>query len=219
MGYSGLTGRSLKVLAALIQFGLLERAGKGDVRVTQRAVEILHGIDPADRNEAMLEAALAPQLFRDIHERFPDGIPAESAIKSFLIKQDFMDVAIGPAINAFMETYRAVEHIRESESHGGASSDASDSGQAQQETPMQPQPQPFVAASDPVTASAIASGIPDLNKINMDIRGDRVLLSGLLDVRGLRLLKKRIESLEALLAPLDPEDDAIVVMGDDVRPN
>lgn len=60
MGYSGLTGRSLKVLAALIQFGLLERAGKGDVRVTQRAVEILHGIDPADRNEAMLEAVVAP---------------------------------------------------------------------------------------------------------------------------------------------------------------
>lgn len=118
MGYSGLTGRSMKVLADLIQFNLLEKEGKGNVKVTQLAVDILHGIDPADRHQAKMEAALAPQLFKDIHERFPDGIPSENAIRSYLIQQDFQDAAINPAITAFMETYRAVEDMRESESHG-----------------------------------------------------------------------------------------------------
>ena len=118
MGYSGLTGRSMKVLADLIQFNLLEKEGKGNVKVSQLAVDILHGIDAADRHQAKLEAALAPQLFKDIHERFPDGVPSENAIRSYLIQQDFQDAAIGPAITAFMETYRAVEDMRESKSHG-----------------------------------------------------------------------------------------------------
>lgn len=199
MGYSGLTGRSLKVLAALLQFGLLEKAGKGDVRVTRRSVEILHGIEQSDRDEAKLEAALAPQLFRDIHERFPDGIPAESAIRSFLIKQDFQDVAIGPAINAFLETYRWVEDIRESESHGDEVEDVPESPEKPQEPPMQAQPilaQPLVAA-----ATAFANPVPgDLNQINMDIRGDKVMVSGLLDAKGLAILEKKIAALKVLLA-------------------
>lgn len=115
MGYNGLTGRSMKVLSDLIQFNLLEKEGKGNVKVSQLGVDALHGIDPNDRQQAKLEAALSPQLFRDIHERFPDGIPSETAIRSFLIQQDFMDAAIGPAINAFLETFRAVEDIRERE--------------------------------------------------------------------------------------------------------
>lgn len=210
MGYSGLTGRSLKVLAALLQFGLLEKAGKGDVRVTRRSVEILHGIEQSDRDEAKLEAALAPQLFRDIHERFPDGIPAENAIRSFLIKQDFQDVAIGPAINAFLETYRWVEDIRASESHGEEADDAPGSVQTTEpETPMQTQP--VAAAPLPATpARAFASGVLDLNKICMNIEGDRVLVSGLFDLRGLRALKRKIEGLEALLAPDEELGDANV---------
>lgn len=203
MGYSGLTGRSMKVLADLIQFDLLEKAGKGDVKVTQLAVDILHGIEPSVRTQATIDAALAPQLFKDIHDRFPDGIPSENAIRSFLIQQDFMDAAIGPAINAFMETYRAVEHIRESESHCDEADDAPNSAQTNEpETPMQPQPVMATAASAP-PPRAFASGVPDLNKINMNIEGDRVLVSGLFDLRGLRALKRKIEGLEALLAPDD----------------
>ena len=49
----------------------------------------------------------------------------------------------------------------------------------------------------------------------MDIRGDQVLLSGLLNIKGLRMLKKRIESLEALLEPVTDDEDAVVVLGDE----
>ena len=66
------------------------------------------------------------------------------------------------------------------------------------------QSQPLLASPTALMAVGYANPAPsDLNKINMDIRGDQVLLSGLLDLKGLRLLEKRIEGLKALLAPLD----------------
>lgn len=206
MGYSGLTGRSMKVLAALLQFGLLEKTGKGDVKVTQRAVEILHGIDPEDRNEAMLDAARAPQLFQDILERFPDGIPSEGVIRSYLIQQDFIDAAIGPAINAFMETYRAVEHIRESESHGDGADEAPDSAPSNAETIMHPQPTPQPLNPAPIPAFA-ALPEPSLNKINMNIQGDQVMISGLLNLKGLAQLEQRINALKLLLTPIVGAND------------
>lgn len=157
MGYTGLTGRSMKVLADLIQFNLLEKEGKGNVKVSQLAVDILHGIDPKDRQQATLEAALAPQLFKDIHERFPDGIPSENAIRSYLIQQDFQDAAISPAITAFMETYRAVEDIRESESHGALVLYAENTGEqdAAKATGNNPPPPP---PPPPPPAGANVSG-------------------------------------------------------------
>jgi hypothetical protein len=199
MGYSGLTGRSMKVLSALLQFGLLEKTGVGDVKVTQRAVDILHGIDESDRNEAMLEAAYAPQLFRDIHGRFPDGIPSEGVIRSYLIQQDFVDVAISPAITAFMETYRSVEHIRESGQHVDEFDEVADASDTNQEVQIKkvvtPQTQTL---SPPLIVQSPA--ISELNKINMDIRGDQVSISGLLNLKGLELLEKKIAALKTLLS-------------------
>lgn len=216
LGYSGLTGRSMKVLADLVQFNLLEKTGKGDVKVTQLAVDILHGIDPADRQQAMLEAALAPQLFKDIHDRFPDGIPSENAIKSYLIQQDFMDVAIGPAISAFMSTYRAVEHIRESESHGGGGEEAPESVHANEpkeqivSTAPQIVPQhatPVLAASGDMPAILSALAKADLNDIGMSIVGGRIAVAGMLDLKGLRALKRKIIGMEALLAVDEDGED------------
>jgi hypothetical protein len=207
MGYSGLTGRSMKVLSALLQFGLLEKTGKGDVKVTQRSVEILHGIDESDRDEAILEAAYAPQLFRDIHERFPEGVPSESVIRSYLIQQDFVDVAIGPAIKAFMETYRTVQHMRDDEQHVETFVDVNDAtGQKQDAVVQKAVPLPATPVILPISTSA------DLNKINMDIRGEQVAISAILDLRGLSLLEKKITALKLLLAvyseAIDTDDDS-----------
>lgn len=207
MGYSGLTGRSMKVLSALLQFGLLEKAGTGDVKVTQRAVDILHGIDESDRNEATLDAAYAPQLFRDIHERFPDGIPSEGVIRSYLIQQDFVDVAISPAITAFMETYRAVEHIRENARNVKLVDESAVETDDHFEALIKEADSPSVMiASAPLALQRPVDG--ELNKINMDIRGDKVSINGLLDLKGLVLLEKKIEALKMLLTVYHEANDA-----------
>ena len=50
-----------------------------------------------------------------------------------------------------------------------------------------------------------------LNKINMDIRGDQVSISGLLNFKGLELLEKKIAALKLLLTVYTDANDT----GDD----
>lgn len=206
MGYSGLTGRSLTVIAALAQYGLIDRAGKGDVKVSRRAVDILHAVDEADQAEAIQEAAFAPKLFMQLRERFPEGVPSQNALRSYLIQQEFADVAIGPAITAYLETNAFAENTKVSGSYSGADDEDAESPPQAKEISMQPQTS-AVAVGQPISIPAFAGGITDLNKINMDIRGEQVMISGLLDLKGLAQLEQRIRALKLLLTPIYEAND------------
>jgi hypothetical protein len=46
----------------------------------------------------------------------------------------------------------------------------------------------------------------ELNKPIMNIHDDKVMISGLFDLKGLRLLEKRIAGLKALMEPDDEAD-------------
>lgn len=117
LGYTGISGRSATVLANLAQYGLLEKAGKNEVRVTSRAVEILHPDSQASKLAAIREAAREPELFQRVLERFTDGLPSANALHSFFVKEGFTDTAIPSAIRAFQETFASVENANESESY------------------------------------------------------------------------------------------------------
>lgn len=138
MGYSGLTGRSLKLLGALAHYDLVKPSGKGNLQVTPIAVDILHGISPDDRKAALGHAGSAPKLFKSIRDRFTDGIPSENVIRSFLIQQGYADAAIGPAVKAFLETSRFLENAGVYDSHGVADENESDALVSEDvETPVQ----------------------------------------------------------------------------------
>ncbi len=206
MGYAGLTGRSLTVLGSLSQYGLVEKAGKGDLKVTRRAVEILHPVEEAHRAEAVVEAAQAPSLFRTLHERFPEGVPSENALRSFLIQQNFNDVAIGPAISAFRETIAFAEKAKESGRTGPSSPEPEES----RSQPLRME-DVVTAAIEPAPTPAarpapMSLNDAELNKITMNIEGDRVFVSGVLDLKGLRTLERRIATLKALLTDEDEEE-------------
>lgn len=116
-GYSGISGRSAKVLADLAMYGLLERAGKSETRVSRRAVEILHPDSPGSKGNAIRDAAYEPELFQRVRERFPDGLPSSAALKSYLLREGFTDAAINQAIRAYLETAEFVEQQNLSESY------------------------------------------------------------------------------------------------------
>jgi hypothetical protein len=118
MGYTGLTGRSAKVLADLSHFGLLEKAGKGGVRVSRCAVDILYPATPAGRRTALIEAAFAPTLFSELNDHFLDGVPSENALRSYLMRHGFASAAIPPVVNGYLETCRLIQQEGASESHG-----------------------------------------------------------------------------------------------------
>ncbi len=115
MGYSGLNGKSLAVLAALGRFGLLE--GRGErTRVTDLAVRIL-AFPPgsAERRAALLEAANRPELFVELDERFPRGQASDAAIRAWLITRGF----IPPAAEATVRAYRETKQLLEAEGDVG----------------------------------------------------------------------------------------------------
>ncbi|WP_454685618.1 hypothetical protein [Agrobacterium leguminum] len=119
IGYSALSGPAAKALAALAAYGLFDRAGKGEARVTPRAIAILHAANDDERRLHLLEAASAPPLFSELRDRFSGiAIPPESGVLTYLNRQGFNPNAVRPAANAFLETMRFVEELKASESYG-----------------------------------------------------------------------------------------------------
>ncbi|WP_148043729.1 hypothetical protein [Paracoccus methylarcula] len=118
LGYSGLSGPANKALAALASFGLVERAGKGMMRVTSRARSILHPDSSADRARELREAALEPKLFREIKDRFEDiQVPPMDGVLTYLNREGFNPSAVSPAAKAFVTTMQFIQSLGESESH------------------------------------------------------------------------------------------------------
>ena len=128
IGFSSLSGPANKALAALAAYGLLERAGKGEARVTERTRAILHANSEQERRGNLRAAALEPSLFRELRERF-DGIavPPEEGVVTFLHRQGFNPTAIRPAAKAFLQTMSYLEELRAIESHGSKPSNGRES--------------------------------------------------------------------------------------------
>src|ERR1700733_2949170 len=116
IGYSGATGPANAALAALGSYGLVERAGKGQLRVSSRARAILHANDDRERTENLLTAAYEPDLFREIRDRFAGiAVPPEEGVITYLNRQGFNPSAVKPAAKAFLHTATYVEELRGSE--------------------------------------------------------------------------------------------------------
>lgn len=118
LGYVGLSGASDKILGSLAHYNLLERAGKGQVRVTQTAVDILHPATPSGKKDALQLAAFSPSIFAEIRDHFSDGPPSEHALKSWLMREEFLDRAILPVTKAYLGTCLFLEQERAIESGG-----------------------------------------------------------------------------------------------------
>jgi len=117
IGYSGQSGASDKALASLAHYGLTEKTGKGEIRVSQLALDIIHP-DPNDtgaRRQSLREAGFNPGIFKELRERFGDHV-SEDTLRTYLIRNNFQDIAINPVINAYMETCRYLEQEKAFES-------------------------------------------------------------------------------------------------------
>ena len=104
MGYKGLNGGSLPVIAALGQYSLLE--GRGDETcVSDIALKIVaHEPGESVRYRAMEEAASAPELFLELHKRFPNGSASDAAIRAHLLMSKFLPSATDTVIRSYRET-------------------------------------------------------------------------------------------------------------------
>lgn len=146
MGYSGVSGRSLKSLSALIKYGLLESAGDSGLRVSKRALAILFPDPEAPRTkqQALLDAAHSPALFATIFGRWKNR-PSEISLQSYLAHQEFNTNSVEQVTRAFYETYDLVsDHLSSYDSSGRKPADDEDADE--EDEPME----------QPVTAQAKA---------------------------------------------------------------
>jgi hypothetical protein len=117
MGYNTLNGASATAISALHKYGLLERVGD-EVKVSDRALRILHPESPAERSGAILEAAHEPPLFGELAERFPGRLPSDDLLRNFLIRRGFAPGAVTAVMLAYRETSEMAE--REGAAHDSA---------------------------------------------------------------------------------------------------
>lgn len=129
IGYTGKSGASDKALAALTHFGLTDKVGKGSVRVSQLAMDILHPdpTDPHGKERALLEAGMKPQLYKELRAHFPDHV-SEDTLRSYLLRIGFNSTSLPPAMSSYFETLRFLEQSKafESAGKGGETGEESD---------------------------------------------------------------------------------------------
>ena len=128
IGFSALSGPANKALAALSSYGLVQRAGKGEIRVTERARAILHATSDEEKRRSLREASSEPRLFRDILERFPDIKPPKDGVLAYLAREGFNQNVINRAANAFLDTMSYIEEESVTESHGSTEDAMRESG-------------------------------------------------------------------------------------------
>jgi len=118
LGYTTLNGASASALASLKQYGLTADAGKGLLRLTPLALDILEPESDASRRAALATAAFKPELFAALQERFPERLPSEPNLRAHLLRQHFTSAAIKSVIPAYLETCEYLASAQGSERTG-----------------------------------------------------------------------------------------------------
>lgn len=107
-GYDEKSSATRSTVSALKQFGLLQDIGGGDsreVRLTDRALDILHPHDPANRDSAIQAAAMGPKIYGDIFAKFPMGIPTQDhIISAYLLRDKEFNRKV---VDGFINNFRA----------------------------------------------------------------------------------------------------------------
>jgi len=94
--------------AALVKYGLLEYlSGQGrdkQVRLTQLAIEAInHPVGSKERESALKKAALNPEIYKEIWEKYQGQLPDDSVIKPYLLIQKHFNNSY---VNGFLADFR-----------------------------------------------------------------------------------------------------------------
>lgn len=214
MGFSGLSGASDRALSALLHFGLAEKVRKGELRVTDLALKIIHPNDAAERRQALHEAGFSPELFKELRERYPESPPSRETLTSYLSRSGFASAAISPASRAYLETCAFLQRegaydLTESDHFGEtvSSSEDGDAAQTKAESANTPTPEGHIYGGSTRSTPFKQGRELMLNEPYLDVRGTReVHIEGVFNREGLEALENTIVALKLLLKAQPPEE-------------
>jgi hypothetical protein len=164
LGYGGLNGRSLMVLGALRQYGILEASGEG-LRVSEDAVTYYELKEGAEWEDAVRRLVYHPSLFDSLRVQFGDTLPSEATLKHSLIKQGFLPKAAEEVIEVYRENQKLVQSLtkRYNENEQDAQEDAMTT---QPYSPPMPQP-----SSPTVSVQSFSFPLSPDSKADLQLRG------------------------------------------------
>lgn len=126
-GYKSINGASLRALAGVRQYGLLDSPEAKVVKVSPTALTII--LEPEgseERDAAIREAAESPSMFQEILGQYPDDLPSDPAVVSWLVRtHNFSETAAKSLIASYRETMALVKRLPKPdiEVEGGSSDD------------------------------------------------------------------------------------------------
>ncbi len=112
MGYTSLNGNSATAISSLKKFGLLEDEGK-ELKISPEALTIL--VEPMgspERARKIVEIAFRPALFQSLSTAYPGRAPNDEILRSFLLRNGFVQSTVDLPIRAYRETMELVEKER-----------------------------------------------------------------------------------------------------------
>lgn len=130
-GFGALSGPARGAISALRKYGLLESTS-GGAKLSDLAVRILHSATAADKQAAVREAALKPELFRRLSTSHAQA--SDDALRAHLIGQQKFTTR---GAEAFVESFRDALRL------AGPTQVDNDSG----DQPSDPESQPTATAS------------------------------------------------------------------------
>lgn len=104
LGYTSLSGRARVKISTLRKFGLIDEA-QGRVRISDLAMRILFASSPQAEYFAKGEAAMRPDLFRDLRE---NGEASDATLVNDLVRNGFSIDGARAAVASFRETMRVL---------------------------------------------------------------------------------------------------------------
>lgn len=111
LGYGSVSGAAQQTISTLTQFGLIERAGKQKIKISDLGLDILMPKSPDDRKRALKESAGCPAIFHELEEEYPTGLPSDEALIANLIRREtpFKRESAARLIKSFRETQELIK--------------------------------------------------------------------------------------------------------------
>src|SRR5580698_1746713 len=104
LGYKHTDGPGGRALSCLRQYGLLEESA-GLLKVSEAAYKLLVlPEEDAERPVLLKQAALKPNLYRQLHDDYADQIPSDATLKSNLINRGYNPDSLDTLIGDFRAT-------------------------------------------------------------------------------------------------------------------
>lgn len=102
MGYKNAnSGASLKTIAALTSYGLLERVGPGKLAVSADVQSYHYAPDPAMKEKLLIGWLESPAVFEKLLSKYKSSLPSDSTIRYDLIQEGFKPGTAESVLNSF----------------------------------------------------------------------------------------------------------------------